>query len=41
MDYIFKSKIGNQEIRNKLLEQIDLIPKNPLQEGDQDILHTD
>ena len=41
MDYIFKSKIGNQEIRNKLLEQIDLIPKNPLQDDDQDILHTD
>ncbi len=41
MDYIFKSKIGNQETKAKLLEQINLIPTNPLVEENQNIIHTD
>tara|TARA_R100001163_G_C4933058_1_gene108166 strand:+ start:65 stop:565 length:501 start_codon:yes stop_codon:yes gene_type:complete len=40
-DLIFKSKVGNKEIKDKLLEQIHLIPTNPIVENDQNILHTD
>ena len=41
-NYIFKSKVANhQQIKNKLLEQINLIPLNPLQDKGQNIFHTD
>tara|TARA_Y100001937_G_scaffold127119_1_gene198319 strand:- start:3028 stop:3531 length:504 start_codon:yes stop_codon:yes gene_type:complete len=40
--YIFKSKVENhQEIKKKLLQQIDLIPKNPFQKQGQELMHTD
>ena len=42
MNYIFKSKVENhQEIKEKLLQQINLIPQNPLIEKGQNIIHTD
>lgn len=42
MNYIFKSKVENhQEIKEKLLQQINLIPQNPLIEKADNILHTD
>ncbi len=40
--YIFKSKVKNhQEIKEKLLQQIALIPQNPYKVETNDILHTD
>lgn len=40
--YIFKSKVENhQEIKEKLLQQIDLIPKNPFKKIGQELIHTD
>jgi hypothetical protein len=42
VNYIFKSKVENhQEIKKKLLQQINLIPQNPLIEKVQNIIHTD
>jgi hypothetical protein len=42
VNYIFKSKVENhQEIKEKLLQQINLIPQNPLIEKGQNIIHTD
>ena len=44
MNFIFKSKVPNhQEIKNTLLQQINLIPKNPYikPESGEHILHTD
>ena len=42
MNYIFKSKVENhQEIKEKLLQQINLIPQNPIVEKGQNIIHTD
>jgi hypothetical protein len=42
VNYIFKSKVENhQEIKKKLLQQINLIPQNPIVEKGQNIIHTD
>ena len=42
MNYIFKSKVENhQEIKEKLLQQINLIPQNPIIEDGDNIFHTD
>ena len=42
MNYIFKSKVENhQVIKEKLLQQINLIPRNPLIVKGQNIFHTD
>ena len=42
MNYIFKSKVENhQEIKTKLLQQIDLIPQNPFIDKGSHIIHTD
>jgi len=42
MNYIFKSKVENhQQIKKQLLEQINLIPKNPIISQRENILHTD
>lgn len=42
MNYIFKSKVENhQEIKEKLLHQINLIPKNSIISKEESILHTD
>lgn len=42
MNYIYQSKVENhQEIKEKLLQQINLIPQNPIVDKDQNILHTD
>ena len=42
MEYIFKSKVSNhQEMKKILLQQIDLIPRNPLKDNGQNIIHTD
>ena len=42
MNYIFKSKVENhREIKEKLLQQINLIPQNPLFGNGQNIIHTD
>ena len=41
-DFIFKSKVNNHEqIKKTLLEQINLIPKNPVMHEKDNILHTD
>jgi hypothetical protein len=40
--YIFKTKVQSfQDVKNKLLEQINLIPNNPMQSEGQNITHTD
>ena len=42
MNYIFKSKVENhQDIKEKLLQQINLIPLNPLVGKGDNILHSD
>jgi len=42
VNYIFKSKVENhREIKEKLLQQINLIPQNPLFGNGQNIIHTD
>ena len=42
MNYIFKSKVENhREIKEKILQQINLIPQNPLFGNGQNIIHTD
>jgi hypothetical protein len=42
VNYIFKSKVENhREIKEKLLQQIDLIPKNPIVNQGDNIMHTD
>tara|TARA_R100000278_G_scaffold91033_1_gene69381 strand:+ start:70 stop:561 length:492 start_codon:yes stop_codon:yes gene_type:complete len=42
VNYIFKSKVENhKEIKNKLLQQINLIPNNPMNFKGQNISHTD
>ena len=42
MNYIFKSKVDNhQQIKEQLLQQINLIPNNPIMENGQNIFHTD
>ena len=42
MNYFFKTKVENHdEIKEKLLEQFNLIPNNPFSNHHQDILHTD
>ena len=42
MNYIFKSKVENhQEIKDTLLQQINLIPQNPILDNKQNIFHTD
>lgn len=42
MNYIFKSKVANhQQIKEQLLQQINLIPNNPIMENQQNIFHTD
>ena len=42
MNFIFKSKVPNhEEIKKILLQQINLIPKNPMISERENILHTD
>ena len=42
MDYIFKTKVHNHsEIKQNLLDLINLIPTNPIKNKTDDILHTD
>jgi hypothetical protein len=42
VNYIFRSKLSNHlEVKDKLIEQIKLIPKNPYIDKNQNILHTD
>mgnify|MGYP001498194664 CR=1 FL=1 len=42
MDYFFKTKVENHlQIKEKLLEQINLIPNNPFINKNQNIIHTD
>jgi hypothetical protein len=41
-DFIYKSKVDNhQQIKQTLIEQINLIPKNPIMHDKNNILHTD
>jgi len=42
LNYFFKTKVENHfQIKEKLLEQIDLIPNNPFINQNQNIIHTD
>lgn len=42
INYIFKTKVDNhQEIKEELLQKINLIPQNPMTVKDSKILHTD
>tara|TARA_Y100001972_G_scaffold98394_1_gene121780 strand:+ start:1030 stop:1521 length:492 start_codon:yes stop_codon:yes gene_type:complete len=42
VNYIFKTKVeSHQEIKEKLLEQINQIPNNPMRSEGQNIIHTD
>jgi quercetin dioxygenase-like cupin family protein len=42
VDYIFKTKaLDHEKVKQLLLDQIDLIPNNPVVENQQNIFHTD
>ena len=42
MNYIFKTKVHNHaEVKQNLLDQINLIPTNPIKNDTDDIFHTD